>query len=180
MESRTDDDLVRRARAGSSEAMEELYARHRGPILRFVRKLTGDEAAAEDVFQETFVYFFRRLDQYETRGQLAAYLYRIARSFAFDERAAARRAREPVPRPAVEPSVEEGESTALTEKAQQALLDLPPHLREVAALRLYENLDYARIAEIQEVTEATARSRMRYALEALRNALGVHPPKDPA
>jgi RNA polymerase sigma-70 factor (ECF subfamily) len=177
MSEKTDDALAQLARAGSAEAMEELYARHRGPILRYALKLTGDAASAEDVFQETFVYFFRHLDRYEPRGQLAAYLYRIARSFSLDEKSAARRARERAPRP--EPASPEDEAgRALSDRAQRALRELPDHLREVAVLRLYENLDYAGIAEIQGVTEATARSRMRYALEALRAALGARKPEE--
>lgn len=171
MRQETDDELVLQARGGSAGAMEEIYTRYRGPILRFLARLTGDGAAAEDAFQETFVYFFRHLDRYEPRGQLGAYLYRVARSFALDEKAAARRARETWPRPAIAPSDEGGEEDALAAKARQALGELPDHLREVAVLRLFENLDYARIAEIQGVTEATARSRMRYALETLRGAL---------
>jgi RNA polymerase sigma-70 factor (ECF subfamily) len=173
MREKTDDELVQLARAGSAEAMEELYGRHRGPILRFALRMTGEPAAAEDVFQETFVHFFRRLDRYEPRGQLAAYLYRIARSFALDEKAAARRERGKALRPSPSAPEEGGDREALAGRAEQALQDLPPQLREVAVLRLYEDLDYARIAEIQGVSEATARSRMRYALEALRAALGA-------
>ena len=48
---------------------------------------------------------------------------------------------------------------------------LPAHLREVVVLRLFQGLDYAAIGEATGVSEATARSRMRYALEALRESL---------
>jgi RNA polymerase sigma-70 factor (ECF subfamily) len=136
--------------------------------------MTGDRGLAEDVLQNTFVYFFERLRRYEPRGLLAAYLFRIARSFASDEKLAARRVRA-APEEAVKgPAVEDREAAAaLEEKARQALLALPGHLREVVELRLYQGFDYARVAEITGTSEATARSRMRYALEALRAALGV-------
>jgi RNA polymerase sigma factor (sigma-70 family) len=58
-----------------------------------------------------------------------------------------------------------------SDRAQKALLELAPHLREIVTLRLFEGLDYARIGEIAGISEATARSRMRYALESLREAL---------
>ncbi len=176
MGSKSDDELVHLARAGSAEAMEELYVRHRGPLLRYLRRLMGDDSSAEDAFQEAFVYFFRHLERYEARGQLGAYLFRIARSIALDEKSAARRERAAAERSAAPESAappEEEEADPAAARAREALLELPAHLREVADLRLTENLDYARIAEIQGVSEATARSRMRYALEALRAALGA-------
>jgi RNA polymerase sigma-70 factor (ECF subfamily) len=164
---RSDDELAALARGGSREAMEELYARYRRPLLGYAARVTGDAAAAEDVFQETFVYFFQHLEQYEPRGKLGAYLFTIARSFALDEKRLARRSREAVPPP--EPAAE-----LPTGPLRRALQELSPALREIVELRLFQDLDYARIAEITGLPEATARSRMRYALEALRKSIPQH------
>ncbi len=166
-----DDALAERALAGSEEALLELYARYRPRIMGYAFRMTGDRSLAEDVFQSTFLYFFRNLERYEPRGKLEAYLFRIARSALADERLAARRAREAPPRPAPEPAFSPNPETE--EKARAALTDLSPELREVVVLRIYDGLDYARIAEITGTGEATARSRMRYALESLRKALGA-------
>lgn len=176
-----DDDLAARARSGSAEAMEELYRRHRTRIFGYALRVTGDHATAEDVFQNTFIYFFQHLDRYQPQGKLAAYLFRIAHSLATDEKAAARRLKPLGDRvdPAFVPDAVPDDSQArLRDRLQECLLALPVHLREVVALRLHEGLDYARIGEITGVSEATARSRMRYALDALRVALEGEMPSE--
>jgi RNA polymerase sigma-70 factor (ECF subfamily) len=171
MSRESDDDLALRARGGSASAMEELYARYRLPLFRYAWRLTGDASLAEDVLQAVFTYFFRNLERYEPRGRLSAYLHRIARSVALDEKAAGRREREeaarrPLPDPDEAGRRQEGEDLLRT-----ALTELSPALREIVELRVYQDLDYAEIAEVAGISEATARSRLRYALEALRTAL---------
>lgn len=170
-----DDDLVLRARGGSEEAMLELYRRYRTRIMGYAYRMTGDRTLAEDVFHTTFLYFFQHLERYESRGKLGAYLFRIARSAAVDEKVAGRRSREGPAPPAAKSRVEspsaEGSDADFSAKVREGLLKLSPDLREVATLRLYDGLDYAKIAELTGVSEATARSRMRYALESLRKHL---------
>ena len=166
-----DDALVERALAGSEEAMLELYGRYRPRLMSYAYRMTGDRHLAEDVFHSTFVYFFEHLDRYERRGKLDAYLFRIARSSLVDEKLASRRSREAPPREPPEPAY--SPNPELEEKARAAVTALSPELREVVVLRLYDGLDYAKIAEVTGVGEATARSRMRYAVEALRKTLGV-------
>ncbi len=176
MRDRDDDALAALGAAGSAAALEELYRRHRSSILGYAYRMTGDRALAEDVVQETFVYFFRNLRRYEPRGKLLAYLFRIARSIALDEKRAVRRMPPAVPeRPAeaVPPAEEREAAENLAERVRQAMLALPEHLREVVELRLFQGFDYARVAELTGIPEATARSRLRYALEALRRSLGV-------
>ena len=174
MGEKADDDLVLEARGGSAAAMEELYRRWAPRILAYAARVTGDPALADDAVQETFSWFFRNLERYQPQGKLGAYLFRIAHSAATDEGAAARRARGsgPLPDPAAPEEVEAGPDVALQARVQAALETLPVHLREVVVLRLFQGLDYAAVGEATGVSEATARSRMRYALEALRAALG--------
>jgi RNA polymerase sigma-70 factor (ECF subfamily) len=170
---KADDDLVLEARGGSGAAMEELYRRHAPRILAYAARVAGDRALAEDVVQETFAWFFRNLERYQPQGKLAAYLFRIAHSAATDEGAAARKARGTgkLPEPAAPPEAEPGPDDALKARVQAALETLPVHLREVVVLRLFQGLDYAAVGEATGTSEATARSRMRYALEALRSEL---------
>jgi RNA polymerase sigma-70 factor (ECF subfamily) len=144
--------------------MEELYRRYAGRLLAYAVRLCGDRDAAEDVVQDVFTHLFRRLDQYRPEGKLAAYLFRIAHSRATDEATSRKRRESPIRRPTPD------ERPDLS-KVDRALDTLPPHLKEVVVLRLHQNLDYAAIGEVTGVSEATARSRMRYALEALRVAM---------
>jgi RNA polymerase sigma-70 factor, ECF subfamily len=165
----SDDDLVALARTGSASAMETLYRRYRDRIMTFAFRMTGDRALAEDVFQNTFVYFYEHLEKYDAQGKLAAYLFRIARSLALDGLKDGRRDRQAMARR--EPVEAAAEEAIPIDKAQKALQELAPQLREIVTLRLFDGLDYGRIGEVVGISEATARSRMRYALEALREAL---------
>ena len=55
--------------------------------------------------------------------------------------------------------------------AAHAMGQLPQHLREVVELRLHGQMSHAEIGEVVGVSEATARSRLRYALNRLRELL---------
>ncbi|MCY2952616.1 MAG: sigma-70 family RNA polymerase sigma factor [Planctomycetota bacterium] len=170
------------ARDGSEQASVELYERYCPRVMGFVLRTTGDRDLAEEVFCETFAAFFRTLNRYERRGSVCAYLLQIARSKLADELNARRRRRpgpwdndepaEEPPRPAMKPD-ESAQSAELAALAQNALLHLPEHLREVVVLRVYERVDYESIGRIVGAGEATVRSRMRYALESLRKMLAT-------
>ncbi|MBN1673982.1 MAG: sigma-70 family RNA polymerase sigma factor [Kiritimatiellae bacterium] len=183
----TDDDaLVALGRGGSEAALTELYRRYRARVMGYAYRMTGDLPQAEDIFQSVFAYFFQNLARYEARGKLAAYLLRMARSMAVDETRRSRRLLVGLPAgtddelrwafaPPPSPDASPAEAAAAAEtarRAREAVLALPDRLREVAVLRLYEGLDYAAIGEITGAGEPTARSRMRYALQALRKTLG--------
>ncbi len=179
-----EDELVAEAQAGVQGAMVELYHRHRGRIIGYVLRMTGDPDLADEVFAATFVAFFDHLERYQSRGHLDAYLLRIARSRLADEvkqrgrlggrdRACPATESDPVdPTPG---PVESMAASELAGRVDEALRRLPEPLREVVALRLFEGLDYATIAQIVGAGEATVRSRMRYALAALRKFANALP-----
>jgi RNA polymerase sigma-70 factor (ECF subfamily) len=54
----------------------------------------------------------------------------------------------------------------------QAVAGLPEHLREVLTLRIWGGLSFPEIGKVTGVSENTAASRHRYALEQLRETLG--------
>jgi RNA polymerase sigma-70 factor (ECF subfamily) len=169
----SDDDLVRRG--GAQAALAELYRRHRPRVFGYVLRMTGDRDLAEEIFSATFMTFFENLDRYRPQGRLANYLFRIARSRLMDELQARGRLARSLPADTLDPPAsaalapdEAAAAAELADRLQRALAELADHLREVVVLRLYEGLDYAAIAEIAGTSEATVRSRMRYALEALR------------
>jgi RNA polymerase sigma-70 factor (ECF subfamily) len=174
-----DEQLVDESRRGSEQAMMVLYDRYRPRVMGFTLRMTGDFDLAEEVFCETFAAFFRTLERYESRGQLGAYLLRIARSKLVNEMKARfrfcpppweqqQRLEEPAsPFPLPEEIVQSAELATL---ARRCLSHLSTNLREVVILRLYGGLNYAEIGDVIGTSAATARSRMRYALQALRQA----------
>jgi RNA polymerase sigma-70 factor (ECF subfamily) len=182
----SDERLMLRFQAGEVRAFEELVRRHRTPVFSFLLRLTGDRGRAEDLCQETFQRLVRAAGAWQPRALLRTWLYQVARNQAVDEarRQAFRRA-EPLDDPAraAEASPDPGpdaaaEGSLLRPKLEAALAALPPEQREVFLLREHAGLRFAEIAEVTGVPENTVKSRMRYALEALRarlEALGVAP-----
>jgi RNA polymerase sigma-70 factor (ECF subfamily) len=73
-------DLLRRAREGDAQALDDLIRRHQGPLRRWARgrlpRWTRDLRDTEDVVQETLVQTLRHIDDFEPRheGALQAYL----------------------------------------------------------------------------------------------------------
>src|SRR2546425_7648077 len=77
----SDLDLVRLVMTGDEDAFTMLYRRKQGGVYRFAFHMSGSEAVAEDVTQETFMVLMREAGRFDpNRGSLAAYLYGIARN----------------------------------------------------------------------------------------------------
>ncbi|PIV32094.1 MAG: RNA polymerase subunit sigma-24 [Lysobacterales bacterium CG02_land_8_20_14_3_00_62_12] len=81
-EARIDQSLVARALLGDDRrAFEQLVRRHQGMVrAQLCRLLHGDEAAADDLAQETFLLAWRKLDQFRSDARFSTWLYRIAYS----------------------------------------------------------------------------------------------------
>lgn len=79
-EARIDQALVARGLLGNDRrAFEQLLRRHQGMVRAQLRRLLrGDEAAADDLAQETFLLAWRKLDQFRGEARFATWLYRIA------------------------------------------------------------------------------------------------------
>ncbi len=174
----TDDQLVAEAGRGSEQAMIAIYNKYRRVLISFVLRMTGDADLAEEVFCATFAAFFQTIERYESRGRLVNYLLRIAHSKLINEQKSRRRlggGEVPAENERLlsnDPTPEDLTLKAETEaRVAESLKKLPAHLREVVILRLYEDLDYAMIGEIVGAGEATVRSRMRYALQSLKQTL---------
>src|ERR671932_93536 len=139
----SDAELLRLMLAGDEEAFTALYRRRQGGVYRFALRMSGSEALAEDVVQETFMALMRDAANFDpARGSLAAYLYGIARNHvlrAFErERAHVpfdEGADEPPDGPQKNPCARPGRCGDLTrgeivEVQRVAVPALPPHYRE--------------------------------------------------
>jgi RNA polymerase sigma-70 factor (ECF subfamily) len=175
----SDERLMLRFQKGEVRAFEELVRRHRTPVFSFLLRLTGDRGRAEDLCQETFLRVVRAAEAWEPRALFRTWLYAVARNQAQDEaRRRAFRRTEPDADAAAaagasdEPGPEEAAAGALLRpKLEAALAALPEEQREVFLLREHAGLRFPEIAEVTGASENTVKSRMRYALEALRERL---------
>lgn len=167
----SDEWLARAAAAGDMRAQEELYRRHETPIVRYLQRLVPDNDIAIDLFQEAFFRAYVNLGSFDARRTLRPWLYRIATNVARDWLRHESRAL-PAAAEAAEPSVISiVEARDLARRVERAVSELSEDHRLVVVLRHFQGLSYAEIAEITGSPEGTVRSRMHYALRALRAKL---------
>jgi RNA polymerase sigma-70 factor (ECF subfamily) len=180
----SEQDLIRRARAGDQEAFAELVMTHAERVYRALRRFGLDAGDADDVAQEVFLRAWRGLARFEERAQFSTWLYRIA--FNEAQRRLSRRAlprAEPVPdSDAPDPvaglpePVESGpEARALAAEFERrldaALDELPPEWRAAVVLRDIEGLSTHDAAEVVGVGEAAFKSRLHRGRMQLRALL---------
>jgi len=175
-----------RFQAGDPRAFEELVHRHRTPVFSFLLRLTTDRARAEDLCQDTFLRVVKASAGWERRARFTTWLYTLARNLAVDEarRLVFRRAQPLDPPPSAERESPEpvsddpapdraADAVLIRPKLEAALSALPPEQREVFLLREHVGLRFAEIAKVTGTPENTVKSRMRYALAALRAELAA-------
>ena len=81
---RTEEFVLAQARSGNREAFRTLVERHSRAVFRVAYRVTGNEADAEDVVQETFLKAYAELQRFESRSGLGTWLHRIAANCAID------------------------------------------------------------------------------------------------
>ena len=158
--------LVKRLLSGDEKAARLFVDDHYGPLLRFLRYLTGSEEDAVELTQRTFVKAQGALAEFRHEASLRTWL----RSIAYREYMHWRRdLRETV---VLCESLES--PTDLSEDGivlQQAIDALPDELRETFVLREIDRLSVSETAAVLGVPEGTVKSRSSLAKERLRRKL---------
>ena len=85
-QSSSDEMLIDRIAAGDQLAMRTLFARHRAALYRWLLRLVGDEALAEDLLSEVFLDVWRQAGSFEARSSVSTWLLAIARYKALSAR----------------------------------------------------------------------------------------------
>jgi RNA polymerase sigma-70 factor (ECF subfamily) len=194
----SDESLAALAAAGDSSAFDNLVTRYQDRVYRLLWRLTGNEADALDVLQDTFLQAFRHLASFRGDARFGTWLYRIASNSALMHlRARSRRPSESLeeflPRfdsagvhrqtpdeLKVVVHVEEMlDRDLLTARVQEAVGRLPEVYRVAFVLRDLEEMSTSDVAEVLDVEPATVRQRVHRARLMLRGFLsdlaGVKP-----
>ncbi|MES2092345.1 MAG: sigma-70 family RNA polymerase sigma factor [Actinomycetota bacterium] len=156
-----------------AELLRTLYDEHAPALWRYVVWLTKDRHFAEDVVQETLVRAWARpqvLDQTETSAR--TWLFTVARNLVIDDRRSAHSRHEIPSDQLPERSADDGTDALLdTWLVSDALATLSTEHRLVVVHAYYRGNSTAEIARALDIPEGTVKSRLHYALRALRLAL---------
>ena len=173
-----DEQLMLAYREGDAGAFEELYRRHKGGLFRFVARSVRDRAVAEELYQEIWMRAIEARARYEPQAKFTTWLYTIAHNRLVDhwrkkglQVVSLDTESEFSGNPGFEP---QGilEAKQGHERFVRALEALPPAQREAFLLHHEAEMSVAEIARATGANEEAAKSRLRYAVAKLKEALG--------
>lgn len=186
-----DETLMLRYQGGDRTAFTQLVRRHQTALFNFALRQVRIPQVAEEVVQETFVRVVQNAVDFKHEARFTTWAYTITRNLCIDHLRKRALRKHPSldesrgeegegptlgeqtadPRASVE---REATGTELKARIAHAVEELPDEQREVFLMREIANLPFKEIAEITGVPENTVKSRMRYALERLQEALSEY------
>lgn len=176
--------LIRSVLRGHQEDFAVLVRTHQQMIFNLIKRQVRDEAAANDLLQETFIRAYGGLKKFKFQSKFSTWLTRIALNVT-NSYFSSRRYKEFVKNVPLDhapvSSSEDMDSSEPDFSAQQALLQfymgsLKPKFRDVLVLCALEEKSYAEAADILGIPVGTVCSRMNTALTTLRDKC-AHPQK---
>ena len=175
----SDETLMLAYAAGDAAAFEQLYARHRGKLYRYLQRQLRDNAVADELFQDVWQRVIAARSGWKPDAGFATWLYTIAHHRLGDHwRSLKHRPSAPADADermarVADPDTPERVLSEFERRRQLqlALDDLPEEQREVLLLRLEQELTLEEIGDITGVGRETVKSRLRYAMDKLRARL---------
>jgi RNA polymerase sigma-70 factor (ECF subfamily) len=178
------EDSISRLKAGDLGALSELMTHYQHRMYRFLLRITQDPAAADDLFQQTWMRVMERIGRYDARRQFQPWLFSVARNLAIDH---LRRRRPESLDTAEDSTVAPMERLAASERDPleqllefergaalvSAIGSLPVIHREVVTLRFEEEMSLDQIADVCDVPLSTVKSRLLRALANLRKGMSL-------
>lgn len=182
----TDLELIQRVANYDSKALESLYNRYSPILYTLIKKIVGDEKAADEILIDVFVIIWRKISYFDVNsGNVYAWLVTLARNKAVD---AKRRARDPqlanilyddlyennviIPRlsSAID-ALDLKTVTSIADKTEDALNKLTDAQQYVIYLAYYEGLTESEISKKLNIPAQTVKSKIKIALSSLKDNL---------
>jgi RNA polymerase sigma-70 factor, ECF subfamily len=160
--------------ADADAALRELYSHHAKALRGYVERFCRDRASADDIVQETLIRAWRHLPQLTADDRpVRPWLFRVARNLLTDaDRAARARPVTAAAEPAETAMDDSGLDQILDRQlVADALQRLSPEHRAVLVETFYHDRTLATVARHLGIPDGTARSRLHYALHALRKQI---------
>lgn len=174
-----DSALMLRYRDGDADAFETLYRRHNDALYRYLLRLCQHRDTAEDVFQEVWGKIIKARERYRPTAKFTTFLYRVAHNCFIDHLRKNKRHGntvdiDPDTQASVGPDADaEVERSLARRRLEAALRDLPVEQRDVFLLFEEADMSLDEIASVTGVNRETAKSRLRYAVNKLKAAIGA-------
>jgi RNA polymerase sigma-70 factor, ECF subfamily len=188
-----DEELLRRFNDGRAEAFGVLLSRYERPLFNFILRHVSERTRAEEILQDAFLRVIERSKEFKGESKFSTWLYTIARNLCIDEsrKMVFRRHKSldaqlggedgeggPALVERTAGSAPAVDRTAIARELKPQIADaiaaLPEEQREVFLMRELQNMPFKDIAAVVGVPENTVKSRMRYALERLQEALAEY------
>lgn len=177
-----DEQLMLSYAGGDARAFETLYGKHKGGLYRFVLRSVKGRAEADELFQDVWMRVIEARSRYAAQAKFTTWLYTIAHNRLVDHWRAKGLTLvslddedggvpEPMAGPGSEPQ-RNVEARQALDRLAAALAALPLAQREAFLLHHEGGLTAAEIAAATGTHEEAAKSRLRYAMKRLREAIG--------
>lgn len=171
-QSTADRALIERIASGDQTALAALFARHQVRVFRFISRITGNEAVAEELVNEVFMDVWKQAGRFEARSTVSTWLLSIARNKAFSTM---RRRREAALDDDTAATVADTCDTpdVTAQKVNKAdliracMTRLSAEHREVIDLVYYHEMPIAEVSMIVGIPENTVKTRMFHARKRL-------------
>ena len=178
-----DEALIAAALNGSAFAWEKLVKRYESKIYNHGLRLMGNSSDAMDLMQEVFLGVYRNLHRFRGDAKFSSWIFRIAHNKAMDLNRKKRvLAGYPVDsdgegdafdsfadEAAIEPAMELLQ-TEQNRNVMAMLNSLPFEQRLIVELKVFQSLTFEEIAEMQGISDNTAKTRFYTALRKLKSA----------
>ena len=175
----SDQILLGQIMQNNGDALAELYDRHAQTVFNLIVCIVRDEAVADELLQETFWQVWQKADQFRGEGEVAAWLFRVARNKSLDE--LRRRTSRPLAESdslaeelslATAHDVEKSaEQSWQAQRVHQALSQIPDEQRHCLDLAYFRGLSHRQIAEQMDLPMGTVKTRIRLAMQKLEQFL---------
>ena len=175
----SDEALMLAYAAGEQAAFATLYQRYKGSLLRYLLRMVKQPAVAEDLFQESWNRLVQARQRYVASARFSSWLFQIAHRLALDWiRRDPTHKSDSIDERVIEfphggelPPDEQLVSAEGRARLFSAIQSLPEDQRAALLLKADGELSLEEIAQIQQTGRETVKSRLRYALAKLKEAL---------
>jgi len=172
-----DSALMLRYKDGDTTAFETLYRRHNDALYRYLLRRCQHRDTAEDIFQDVWSKIIKARAAYRPTAKFTTFMYRVAHNCFIDH---VRRNKRHAHNIQLEPDLHSdtselpdaiAERSLARERLLLALRDLPDEQRDAFLLHEEAGLSIDQIASVTGSNRETTKSRLRYAVNKLRNAI---------